>query len=50
MKKINSKTKFKIFRPLGNAKGFTLMEALISMVILSVGILGPWVHRPLGLP
>ena len=40
MKKINLKNRFKFFRPLGNAKGFTLIEALISMVILSVGILG----------
>lgn len=40
MKKINLKTRFKLFRPLENAKGFTLIEALISMVILSVGILG----------
>jgi prepilin-type N-terminal cleavage/methylation domain-containing protein len=40
MKKINLKNRFKIFHPLGNSKGFTLIEALISMVILSVGILG----------
>jgi prepilin-type N-terminal cleavage/methylation domain-containing protein len=40
MKKINLKTRFKIFCPLGNAEGFTLIEALVSMVILSVGILG----------
>jgi Tfp pilus assembly protein PilV len=40
MKKINLKTRFKNFCPLGNAEGFTLIEALISMVILSAGILG----------
>ncbi len=40
MKKTNSKTRFKLFRPLENAKGFTLIEALVSTVILSVGILG----------
>jgi len=40
MKKTNLKTRFKLFRPLGNARGFTLIEALVSMVILSVGILG----------
>lgn len=34
------KNKFKMFRPLGNAKGFTLIEAMISMTILTVGILG----------
>lgn len=40
MKKINFKTKLKIFHPFGNSKGFTLIEAMISMVILGVGILG----------
>ena len=40
MKKINLKTKVKIFLPFRNSAGFTLIEALISMVILSVGILG----------
>ena len=34
------KTKLKIFRPLENPAGFTLIEVLASMVILSVGILG----------
>lgn len=40
MKKVNFKRKYNIFLPLGNTKGFTLIEALVSMVILSVGILG----------
>lgn len=40
MKKINFKNKFKFFRPFGNSAGFTLIEVLASMVILSVGILG----------
>lgn len=40
MKKINLTTRFKILLPFGNSAGFTLIEALISMVILSVGILG----------
>jgi len=35
-----TKIKFKIFRPFGNSAGFTLIEVLASMVILSVGILG----------
>ncbi len=34
------KTKFNIFLPLKSSAGFTLIEALVSMVILSVGILG----------
>ena len=40
MKKIHLKFKSKTFHPFGNARGFTLIEALVSMVILSVGILG----------
>jgi prepilin-type N-terminal cleavage/methylation domain-containing protein len=40
MKKINFKTKFKMFQPVRNSAGFTLIEALVSMAILSVGILG----------
>lgn len=40
MKKNNLKTKFKNFLPFGNSAGFTLIEVLASMVILSVGILG----------
>lgn len=34
------KTKFDIFHPFRSSAGFTLIEALVSMVILSVGILG----------
>jgi prepilin-type N-terminal cleavage/methylation domain-containing protein len=40
MKKIYSKTRFKRFLPFGNSAGFTMLEVLASMVILSVGILG----------
>ncbi len=40
MKKFNFRTRLKIFLPFGNAAGFTLIEVLASMVILSVGILG----------
>jgi len=40
MRRINLKTKFRIFLPFRNSAGFTLIEALISMVILSVGIMG----------
>ena len=40
MKKNNFKTKFKNFHLFGNSAGFTLIEVMASMVILSVGILG----------
>ncbi len=40
MKKINRITKFRDFLPFGNSAGFTMIEVLASMVILSVGILG----------
>jgi len=40
MKKFYLKAKIKNFRLFGNSAGFTLIEVLASMVILSVGILG----------
>ena len=40
MKKINFKTQFEILLPFGNSAGFTLIDVMASMVILSVGILG----------
>ena len=40
MKKMNFKTKLKKFLSFGNSAGFTLIEVLASMTILSVGILG----------
>jgi Tfp pilus assembly protein PilV len=40
MKRIHIKSKHKIFHPFRNSGGFSLIEVFVSMVILSVGILG----------